>query len=140
MEQVYPSPDAQSESLQMTADIVSAYVGRNALGAEELPALIASVYGTLRKIETALETGTSAAQEPAVPIAKSITKQHIICLEDGKKLKMLKRYIRTHYNLSPDEYRRKWGLPANYPMVAPAYSSRRSDLAKSSGLGRKAAK
>ncbi len=123
------------ETLHLTTDIVAAYVSNNSVNAEKIPALIQEVHDTVK----ALAAGAAANagnQAPAVPIKKSITPDYIICLEDGKKLKMLKRYIRTQYGLSPEDYRRKWGLPADYPMVAPNYAKRRSQFAKDIGLGR----
>lgn len=125
----------KAELIDMTAEIVSAYVGHNSVGPDEIPNLIHRVFAALS--EAAL--GGSAAEEqqaePAVPIRKSITPDYIICLEDGKKFKSLKRHLRTHYNLSPEEYREKWGLPRDYPMVAPNYAQARSRLAKKMGLG-----
>lgn len=125
-------------ALQLAGEIVAAYAGANKIKAEKLPELLGQVYTTIAGLS---EEGASyrGASEPAVPISKSVTPDSIICLEDGKPLKMLKRYIRTHFNLSPDEYRRKWGLPADYPMTAPNYAKSRSQLAKSIGLGRKPA-
>lgn len=128
-----PSIEAR---LQMVADIVTAYVSHNPVPAAGLPDIIRTVHaslGSLLESEPARET---TAQKPAVPIKKSITDDYIICLEDGKHLKMLKRYLRTRYGLSPEEYRTKWGLAADYPMVAPSYAERRSQFAKSIGLGR----
>ncbi len=127
------------ETLHLTTDIVAAYVSNNSINAEKIPALLQEVHDTVK----ALAAGAAANagnQAPAVSIKKSITPDFIICLEDGKKLKMLKRYIRTQYGLSPEEYRRKWNLPADYPMVAPNYAKRRSQFAKEIGLGRGAAK
>lgn len=125
----------KAELIDMTAEIVSAYVGHNSVGPDEISNLIHKVFAALS--EAAL--GGSAAEEqqaePAVPIRKSITPDYIICLEDGKKFKSLKRHLRTHYNLSPEEYREKWGLPRDYPMVAPNYAQARSRLAKKMGLG-----
>lgn len=125
----------KAELIDMTAEIVSAYVGHNSVGPDEIPNLIHKIFAALS--EAAL--GGSAAEEqqaePAVPIRKSITPDYIICLEDGKKFKSLKRHLRTHYNLSPEEYREKWGLPRDYPMVAPNYAQARSRLAKKMGLG-----
>ena len=122
--------------LSQATDIVTAYVSNNAISATDLPDLLKTVHSKLE------ELATDAAQpedlEPAVPIKKSVTDHHINCLEDGAKLKMLKRYIRTRYNLTPDEYRKRWGLPADYPMVAPEYARRRSDFAKKIGLGKSA--
>lgn len=121
--------------LGLTAQIVAAHIGKNQVVAEALPALIQSVYRSLASAATA--EPAPAVQEPAVPVKKSVFRDFIICLEDGKKLKMLKRHLRTSYNMTPAEYRAKWGLPADYPMVAPSYASHRSTLAKSIGLGRK---
>ena len=123
------------ETLNLTTDIVAAYVSNNSINAEKIPALIQEIHDTVK----ALAAGAAANagnQAPAVSIKKSITPDYIICLEDGKKLKMLKRYIRTQYGLTPEDYRRKWGLPADYPMVAPNYAKRRSQFAKDIGLGR----
>jgi predicted transcriptional regulator len=128
---------ADHELVELSADIVSAYVGHNALSVADLPKLIAEVHGALKNLKS---NGAAAPQElkPAVPIRKSIAPDYLICLEDGKKFKSLKRHLRTHYDLSPEQYREKWGLPADYPMVAPNYSETRSRLAKDNGLGRKA--
>jgi len=120
--------------LTQAADIVAAYVSNNAISATDLPSLLTTVHQKLG--ELADEGGEAQRPDPAVPIKKSITDHHIICLEDGAKLKMLKRYLRTRYNLTPDEYRKRWGLPADYPMVAPEYARRRSDFAKKIGLGK----
>ena len=119
----------------LTAQIVSAHVSHNPVPAAELPGLIQEVFRTLAGV------GSHPAPEPerpqpAVPIKKSITPGYLICLEDGKKLKMLKRYLRSRFDMSPDDYRRRWGLPPDYPMVAPAYAARRSDFAKQIGLGK----
>lgn len=123
-----------NHTLQMTADIVSAFVSRNPLPAGELPRLIGDTYAALAS--TAPAQAAPEPQQPAVPIKKSITPDHLICLEDGGRFRSLKRHLRVVYGLTPDEYRAKWGLPPDYPMVAPNYSARRSDLAKASGLGR----
>ncbi|WP_373085050.1 MucR family transcriptional regulator [Sneathiella sp.] len=120
----------------MTADITSAYVSNNELGNSELVEVIKSVYNSLANLETGQDVDP-AALKPAVPVKKSVQDDYIICLEDGKQLKMLKRYLRSNYDMTPDEYRSKWSLPADYPMVAPAYAKRRSDFAKEFGLGRK---
>jgi predicted transcriptional regulator len=117
----------------MTSQIVAAYVSRNALPLGDLPALIHSVYQSLAGLGHS--GGAVTGQEPAVPIKKSVTPEYIICLEDGKRLKMLKRYLRTRYDMTPEEYRRKWGLPADYPVVAPNYAAQRSAFAKKIGLG-----
>jgi len=122
--------------LGLAADIVTAYVSNNTVSSGDLPDVIKTVYSTLTDLGTDQQT-TSNQQTPAVPIKKSYTNDYIICLEDGKKLKMLKRYLRSRYDLSPEEYRVKWGLPADYPMVAPSYAARRSEFAKKIGLGKK---
>jgi len=119
----------------MTADIVSAYVGNNTVSAAELPGLIQSVHRALAGVSGGAEVVEAAPRDPAVPIRRSITPDFIICLEDGRKFKSLKRHLRTKYNMSPEEYRAKWGLPKDYPMVAPNYAKARSDLAKQMGLG-----
>lgn len=124
------------EILNMTSDIICSYISGNKVDAAELPKLINSVYKALQNPEISGGTGKSQ-QEAAVPVNKSITNDYLICLEDGKKLKMLRRYLRSHYNMSPDDYREKWGLPKDYPMVAPSYSEKRSSLAKDIGLGSK---
>ena len=121
----------------LTADIVSAYVAHNALTGDKLPEFISSVYGALHKASVQAIEPPKAELIPAVPIKKSVTHDYLICLEDGKKFKSLKRHLRTHYDLSPEAYREKWGLSHDYPMVAPAYAAARSDLAKNMGLGRR---
>lgn len=126
--------NSNSELLGLTAQIVSAHVSHNPVPASDLPGLIQEVFRTLSGV------GTRAAPEPerpqpAVPVKKSITPGYLICLEDGKKLKMLKRHLKTAYNMSPEQYRERWGLPADYPMVAPDYAKHRSSLAKKIGLG-----
>ncbi|HEY3696445.1 MucR family transcriptional regulator [Phenylobacterium sp.] len=127
--------DEKSEVIEMTADIVSAYVGNNSVTAADLPALIQSVHRALAGISTGGDVAEVAPKEPAVPIRRSITPDFLVCLEDGRKFKSLKRHLRTKYNMSPEEYRAKWGLPKDYPMVAPNYAKARSDLAKQMGLG-----
>lgn len=122
--------------LTQAAEIVAAYVSNNAISASDLPELLTTVHNKLG--ELAVEGSEAERPEPAVPIKKSVTDLHIICLEDGAKLKMLKRYLRTRYNLTPEEYRKRWGLPSDYPMVAPEYARRRSDFAKKIGLGKSA--
>lgn len=124
-----------SELIGLTTDVVAAYVSNNPVSATDLPALISEVHKSMTILA---QDGPldRPRQEPAVPINKSITKNHIICLEDGAKLKMLKRYLRNRYNLTPEEYRERWGLPSNYPMVAPEYAERRSKFAKKIGLGK----
>jgi predicted transcriptional regulator len=130
--------DNQLDTVSITAEIVAAYVSNNPVPVGELPKLIGDVHAALTGIATpAIEP--LVAQEPAVSIKKSVTPDFIVCLEDGKHFKSLKRHIGVHYNLSPEEYRQKWKLPSDYPMVAPNYAAARSALAKSMGLGRKAA-
>ena len=130
--------DARSSQLvELSADIVSAYVSHNALSASDIPKLIASVHATLTGLGGIIEAEAVVELRPAVSIKKSITPDYLICLEDGKKFKSLKRHLRTEYDMSPEEYRAKWGLPVDYPMVAPTYSEARSRLAKTIGLGRK---
>ncbi|NIZ02215.1 MucR family transcriptional regulator [Thalassospira lucentensis] len=128
----------RDELLQMTVDIVSAYVSNNSLAAAQIPELISTVFGSLDEIHMDESEPEQEPLKPAVPIRKSVGDEYIICLEDGKKLKMLKRHLRTTYNLTPEEYRAKWGLPSDYPMVAPNYAKQRSQFAKKIGLGRKA--
>lgn len=125
----------KSELLEMTADIVSAYVSNNTLPADGVPALIASIHATLSSVAGGAPEPVAEVKDPAVPVRKSITPDFLICLEDGRKFKSLKRHLRTKYNMSPEEYRAKWGLAKDYPMVAPNYAKARSDLAKSMGLG-----
>ena len=128
----------QHELLTLTTELVATFVGNNTTAVGDLPGLISSVYQALSTAEQA-EEKPAEAPVPAVPIKKSVTPNFLVCLEDGRKLKMLKRYLAASYNLTPDEYRRRWGLPKDYPMVAPAYAAQRSELAKRTGLGRKAA-
>ncbi|TSD83931.1 MucR family transcriptional regulator, partial [Mycobacterium sp. KBS0706] len=117
-----------------TVQIVAAHVSHNSVAPNDLPALIEQVYGALTGLGKP-STPAPIRPEPAVPVRKSVTPDYIVCLEDGKKLKMLKRHLQAAYNMSPDEYRERWGLPADYPMVAPNYAKQRSTLAKSIGLG-----
>ncbi len=132
------SDNTPSSALEYVAQIVSAHVSNNSVQAADLPALIKQVYTALTTLGSE-PAQTSEKREPAVPVKKSVFPDYIVCLEDGKKLKMLKRHLMTSYNLTPDAYRERWGLPSNYPMVAPSYAERRSALAKSIGLGRKPA-
>lgn len=125
---------ARENLLALTTDIVSSYVSKNSLGTHEIPALIEQVFKTLSNVNTDNHI-LSERPQPAVPIKKSVQPDHIVCLEDGKKLKMLKRHLKTAYNMTPEEYRERWGLPADYPMVAPNYAEQRSQLAKDIGLG-----
>jgi predicted transcriptional regulator len=126
------------ELVQLTADIVSAYVSNNKVGSGELGKLIEEVHSALQKAPNAQAAPEPEPREPAVSIRRSVTPDYIVCLEDGKKFKSLKRHLQGEHALSPDEYRSKWGLARDYPMVAPNYARARSDLAKSMGLGRKA--
>ncbi|NPD70419.1 MucR family transcriptional regulator (plasmid) [Lichenicola cladoniae] len=126
--------------LELTTQIVSAHCAMNAVPAEDLPTLIRKVFAALSSIDGRPEDAAAAGPEaltPAVPIKKSVFPDYIVCLEDGRKLKMLKRYLQTSYGMTPAQYRERWKLPQDYPMVAPNYAKRRSDLARESGLGRK---
>src|SRR6516225_5047715 len=125
--------DSEDDILKLVTEIVSAYVSKNPVAAHELPAIIKNVHATLGGFHG---EERDAHRQPAVPVKKSVQDDYIVCLEDGKKLKMLKRYLRARYKLSPDEYRARWNLPGDYPMVAPAYAQRRSDFAKKIGLGK----
>ncbi|MDA1089404.1 MAG: MucR family transcriptional regulator [Proteobacteria bacterium] len=127
------------DMLRMVADIAAAYVAQNTIPAAQISGIIISVYDTLAGILNGAAEKTVNSEKPAVAIRRSITPDFIVCLEDGRKMKMLKRHLRTAYNLSPDEYRSRWGLPPEYPMVAPNYAKHRSDFAKKIGLGRKGA-
>ncbi len=129
-----PESENDTSSLESICKIVSAYVSNNSLPLGELPDLITTIHEALQNPDQV----ASSPPEPAVPIKRSIRPEYVICLEDGKKLKMLKRHLRTAYDMTPDEYRRKWGLSSDYPMVAPKYAAKRSELAKKIGLGRKA--
>lgn len=128
--------DEKPEIMGLTAQIVAAFVSNNTIGASDVPQLIHETFAALSRA-TGDESGLPVRQElkPKVPVKRSIMPDHIVCLEDGKKFKSLKRHLRTHYNLSPEEYREKWDLPHDYPMVAPNYARARSDLAKKMGLG-----
>ncbi len=127
---------AEDELLRMTAEVVSAYVSNNTLATAQLGDIIQAVYNSLRGLEGQVAEMAAEPLKPAVPVRKSVTPEFLICLEDGKKLKMLKRHLRSTYNLTPDEYRTKWGLAPDYPMVAPKYAEQRSEFAKKIGLGR----
>ena len=121
--------------IDLTAEIVSAYVGNNTTPASELPSLIGQVHAALVRVSEGQAPATPAPAKPAVPVKKSLTAEYIVCLEDGKKFKSLKRHLRSKYNMTPEQYREKWNLPADYPMVAPNYAVTRSALAKKMGLG-----
>jgi predicted transcriptional regulator len=135
-EQVPAVKAAEDQLLRMTTDVVAAYVSNNTLPTGQLADIIASVYTSLRARDHSPANGRVDALRPAVPVRKSITPEYLICLEDGKKLKMLKRHLRSTYGLTPDAYRAKWSLPPDYPMVAPNYAEARSAFAKQIGLGR----
>ena len=124
-----------AELLKLTAEIVAAHVSNNTLPSAELPQLISQVHASLS--DTGKATGSEQRPAPAVTVKKSVMPDYIVCLEDGKKLKMLKRHLKTSYDLTPEQYRERWGLPADYPMVAPNYAKRRSALAKEIGLGKR---
>jgi predicted transcriptional regulator len=121
--------------IELAAEIVSAYVSNNSVPASDLPSLLSDVHSALVRVSTGAAVVAPEAAKPAVPPKKSITNDYIVCLEDGRKFKSLKRHLRTQYNMSPEEYREKWSLPPDYPMVAPAYAKARSALAKQMGLG-----
>jgi predicted transcriptional regulator len=128
---------SKNDVMRLSADIVTAYVSRNPLGVSAVPEVLVHVFETLNRLgQPVTSVVAPQRQKPAVPIGKSVQHDHIVCLEDGKQLKMLKRYLRSRFDLSPEEYRRKWGLQPDYPMVAPAYAERRSAFAKEIGLGR----
>lgn len=130
---------SRQELLSLTTEIVSSFAGNNAVAMADLPALISSVFKALRGSGEEQAAPVQEAPTPAVPVKKSVQTNFIVCLEDGRKLKMLKRHLATRYNMTPDQYRQRWGLGKDYPMVAPAYAAQRSELAKQIGLGRKAA-
>jgi predicted transcriptional regulator len=127
---------SSDELMRLTSDIVASFVSNNPVTTDGLPDVIRAVYKTVSGLAGGAETKVEEKPKPAVPISKSVTEDFIVCLEDGKKLKMLKRYLRSRYDMSPDEYRRRWGLGADYPMVAPSYTERRSEFAKKIGLGK----
>jgi len=137
---VVTAPTDADEIMKSACRIISAYVSKNPISASEVPEMIKTVYNTLSTIAAGGQGDAPPNnQKPAVPIRKSITPDFIICLEDGKKLKMLKRYLRTRYKMTPEEYRAKWNLPLDYPIVAPNYAAKRSEFAKKIGLGRRQA-
>ena len=129
--------EANADILRLTAKIVSAHIGKNQIALDALPKLIQSVHHSLATASTAEPMPAPAPLTPAVPIRKSVFPDHIVCLEDGMKLKMLKRHLRVSYGMTPEQYRKRWKLPADYPMVAPDYAVHRSNLSKQIGLGRK---
>jgi predicted transcriptional regulator len=129
-------PTGADETLRMTANVVASFAANNKIAMEQLPDLIRSVHRTMVGLARGEEEKTGDKQKPAVPANKSVHSDYIICLEDGKKLKMLKRYLRSTYDMSPEDYRKRWNLPADYPMVAPSYAARRSEFAKKIGLGK----
>ncbi len=124
-----------TNNIELAADIVSAYVSNNSVPASDLPSLISEVYNALLRVGSSVAAAPAEPPKPAIAVKRSVTNDFIICLEDGKKFKSLKRHLRTQYGLSPEDYREKWGLPADYPMVAPNYAKARSNLAKQMGLG-----
>jgi predicted transcriptional regulator len=128
-------PGGESSYIQLTANIVSAYVSNNTVPSAEIPILIGQVYSALMRVSSGPVVAPAEALKPAVPIKRSITAEYLVCLEDGKKFKSLKRHLRTQYDMTPERYREKWGLPPDYPMVAPNYAAARSQLAKQMGLG-----
>ena len=135
MSKIEASADT-TELLQLTSEIVSSHVSNNPVAQSDLPSLIKSVFDTLHDLSIDEPEEPEEELKPAVPIKKSVTDDYIVCLEDGKKLKMLKRHLKSAYGMTPEEYRARWGLPADYPMVAPSYAQKRQELAKKIGLGR----
>lgn len=128
---------SQEQLINLTADIVAAHVGNNSVALSDIATLIANVHTALAGLSSSHEAEPKEVRpEPAVSIRSSVKPDYIVCLEDGKKMKMLKRHLAVHYNMTPEEYRQRWGLPADYPMVAPAYAEKRRELAKTIGLGR----
>mgnify|MGYP000013403612 CR=1 FL=1 len=132
-----PQADLNETLITLTSDIVAAHVSNNSVSVDDVPTLITKVYGALAGLSQAAAPVVEEAPKPAVSIRASVKPDHIVCLEDGVKLKMLKRHLMTHYNMTPDQYRARWNLPADYPMVAPDYAEKRRELAKKIGLGRK---
>ena len=135
-DEISSSPSKNEKLLRMTSEIVASFVSNNVVTSVTLPDVIRSVYRTTSSLVGSGESRAEERLKPAVPISKSVSNDHIICFEDGKKLKMLKRYLRSKHEMSPDEYRRRRGLPADYPMVAPSYTERRSEFVKRIGLGK----
>ena len=136
MTQEVPDNLPHSDVMRMTTQVIVAYVGHNSVDEAQIPEVIKSVYASLAGLNRHTETVAKAKEKPAVPIKKSITPDYLICLEDGMKFKMLKRHLRATYGLSPDDYRARWGLGSDYPMVAPNYAKQRSAIAKKIGLGK----
>lgn len=128
---------SQNELLALTTEIVASHVSNNTVAVSDLPEVIQKVYVSLNTLSPNPEPQQPERPQPAVAIKKSVTPEYIVCLEDGKKLKMLKRHLKTRYDMTPEDYRKRWGLPEDYPMVAPSYAQQRSDLAKKIGLGTK---
>lgn len=126
-----------TNNIELAADIVSAYVSNNSVPVSDLPSLISDVYNALLRVGAGVPVAPSEPPKPAVPVKRSVSSDFIVCLEDGKKFKSLKRHLRTQFSLTPEQYREKWGLPADYPMVAPNYANSRSKLAKNMGLGQR---
>jgi len=126
---------ATSELLNLTTEIVASYVSNNSVEAADLTEVVKTVYGTLSELASGRGSFSATRPEPAISVKKSISDDYIVCLEDGKKLKMLKRHLKSAYNMSPEQYRERWGLAPDYPMVAPSYARQRSELAKNIGLG-----
>ena len=137
MAEEYPKEVEQGDVLRMAVDIVAAYVGNNTVPASQVPEVINTVFGSLTSLNGEMSEGLGEPPKPAVSVRRSVHPDYLVCLEDGKKLKMLKRHLRAAYNMTPEEYRAKWSLPADYPMVAPNYAAQRSEFAKKIGLGRK---
>ncbi|HMK70177.1 MAG TPA: MucR family transcriptional regulator [Xanthobacteraceae bacterium] len=130
-----PDSSGESSHIRLTADIVAAYVSNNTVASSEIPNLIAQVYSALTRISSGQAAAPAEPLKPAIAVKRSVTPEYIVCLEDGKKFKSLKRHLRTQYGMTPEQYREKWGLPSDYPMVAPNYAAARSQLAKQMGLG-----
>ena len=132
-----PNPATQPDVLRMAVEVASAYLGNNSVPAGQVPEVINTIYTSLNALNGQVAQGSAEPPKPAVSVRRSVHPDYIVCLEDGKKLKMLKRHLRAAYGMTPDEYRAKWNLPADYPMVAPNYAEQRSAFAKKIGLGRK---
>ncbi len=137
MKESVPEKVSRDDVLRMAVDVVAAYLSNNKIPTGGVPEVISTIFESLSAADAAAAAGTTEPQKPAVPIRRSVKPDFIVCLEDGRKLKMLKRHLRTTYNLTPEEYRAKWNLLPDYPMVAPNYAKKRSEFAKKIGLGRK---